>query len=452
MGNVNDAVNSSQQRSPGADGNAQAEAQGPLQLQLAALQCEVAALRQAVRDKEALEVTVSQLREANQNLVLAAINAQTRGDDAEEANRRQGEFVAMLAHELRNPLAPIGMAAALLARTPDASHQLLGFAKIIGRQVEHMSHLLDDLLDASRISSGKITLSLAPVPLAQVIEQVVETIGPRLRERGQVLSVSLPEQPVVLHGDKVRLAQVFTNLLGNASKYTGEGGSIEIAAGLAGDQVVVTVSDNGSGIAPELLPLVFELFTQGPRTLARSEGGLGVGLHVVRNLVGMHGGQVDGYSAGVGMGSTFTVTLPLSEELPAQGRARVPARTDEPLSILLVEDNLDACETLRHLLTMEGHHVHTAHDGNSGLESAKAGKYDVLICDIGLPGVDGLELIKLLRSSGPGRGPYAIALSGYCHAEDRSRALDAGFDHYCVKPASPGALLSLVTSRQRRRG
>jgi signal transduction histidine kinase len=453
MGNVSGEVNNSQQRSLGAAGSSQVEAQGPLQQQIALLQQEMAALRKAVQDKAALEETVAQLREANQNLVLAAVSAQTRRDDAEDANRRQNEFVAMLAHELRNPLAPIGMAATLLARTPDVTPQMLGFAQVIGRQVAHMTHLLDDLLDASRISSGKITLSPEPVLLSEVLEQALETIGPRIRERDQTLSVQLPEERVVLHGDKVRLGQVFTNLLGNASKYTGEGGAIAIRAAREGDQVVVTISDNGIGIAPDLLPHVFDLFTQGPRSLARSEGGLGVGLHVVRNLVGMHGGEVEAHSGGLGLGSSFTVTLPVSDEpLPNQASARAPLRSGQPLAVLLIEDNLDACETLRQLLAMEGHQVRFAHDGNAGLAAAMADKFDVLVCDIGLPGLDGLELIKHLRSSVHGRLPFAIAVSGYCQPEDRSRALDAGFDHYCVKPVSPDTLLALLASRHRRPG
>jgi signal transduction histidine kinase/CheY-like chemotaxis protein len=452
MGNVSGEVISSQQRSLGADGS-QVEAQGPLQQQIAFLQQEMAALKKAVQEKADLEEAVAQLREANQNLVLAAVSAQTRRDDAEDANRRQNEFVAMLAHELRNPLAPIGMAAALLARTPDVTPQMLGFAQVIARQVTHMTHLLDDLLDASRISSGKITLSPEPVLLSEVLEQGLETIGPRIRERNQSLSVHLPAQAAVLHGDKVRLGQVFTNLLGNASKYTPEGGRIAIRASLEGDQVVVTISDNGIGIAAELLPHVFDLFTQGPRSLARSEGGLGVGLHVVRNLVDMHGGKVEVRSSGLGTGSAFTVTLPVSEEpLPSHAAARAPVRHGQPLAVLLIEDNVDACETLRQLLAIEGHHVRMAHDGNTGLAAAMADKYDVVVCDIGLPGLDGLELIKHLRSSVHGRRPFAIAVSGYCQPEDRSRALEAGFDHYCVKPVSPETLLALLASRQRQPG
>jgi signal transduction histidine kinase/ActR/RegA family two-component response regulator len=454
MGHVHDARTSSQQRSTSESGSVQSEARGPMQLQLTALQDEVAALRQVAGEKAALEATLAQLREANQNLVLATVSAQTGRDDAEEANRRQTEFLAMLAHELRNPLAPIGMAAALIARTQGATPQLLDLAQVIGRQVAHMSHLLDDLLDAARISSGTVTLSLEPVLLSEVVALAVETLASRMRERDQQFSVSLPDQAVVLHGDKVRLVQVFTNLLANASKYTDNGGSIHLAATLSGDQVQLTFQDNGSGIPPDLLPHIFDLFTQGPRSLARSEGGLGVGLNVVRNLVEMHGGRVDAASPGAGLGSTFSVTLPVTDATPAARKA--PSSTSAAargLKLLLIEDNVDACDTLGHLLAMEGHEVRSAHDGKSGLAAAIAGGYDVLICDIGLPGIDGLELIASLRRAPNGQRPYAIALSGYCQSEDRLRALDAGFDHYCVKPASADFLLGLLASApcQRRR-
>jgi CheY-like chemotaxis protein len=273
-----------------------------------------------------------------------------------------------------------------------------------------------------------------------------------MRERDQQFSVSLPDQAVVLHGDKVRLVQVFTNLLANASKYTDNGGSIHLAATLSGDQVQLTFQDNGSGIPPDLLPHIFDLFTQGPRSLARSEGGLGVGLNVVRNLVDMHGGRVDAASPGAGLGSTFSVVLPVTDATPAARKA--PSSTSAAargLKLLLIEDNVDACDTLGHLLAMEGHEVRSAHDGKTGLAAAIAGGYDVLICDIGLPGIDGLELIASLRRAPNGHRPYAIALSGYCQAEDRLRAIDAGFDHYCVKPASADFLLGLLASAQCQR-
>ncbi|MFS2214739.1 sensor histidine kinase, partial [Telluria sp. Tellsp104] len=254
----------------------------------------------------ALEEDVARLREANENLVLATFNAEDQREDAEAVNRRQNEFLAMLAHELRNPLSPLAMAASLLERDAGAAPQQLRLASVITRQVDHMARLLDDLLDAARLSSGKIRLAVETLALADVLRHAVETVQPRILERGQALDVELPATAVAVEGDKVRLAQVFTNLLGNASKYTGDGGRLRLAAHADPDQIVVTISDDGTGIAPEVLPYIFDLFTQGPRSLARSEGGLGVGLNVVRNLVGMHRGTVEAHSDGPGRGSRFT--------------------------------------------------------------------------------------------------------------------------------------------------
>jgi len=413
------------------------------------LEDELARLREAVREKEALEATVTRLREANEHLVVAAINAQGSRDDAEATNRRQNEFLAMLAHELRNPLVPISMSAMLLERSSDASPQLLNFSKVIRRQVDHMARLLDDLLDAARISSGKITLSLEPMPISNAIDQALETVLPRIRERGQHLYLNMPEKPAGTRGDRVRLTQVFTNLIGNASKYTGDGGNVYVDVVVETGEVVVAVRDNGTGIAPEVLPHIFDLFTQGPRSLARSEGGLGVGLNVVRNLVSMHGGTVKAKSEGPGQGSRFVVRLPacaLAGNAPPPEAAA--AQPSGRCRVLLVEDNIDACETLKAFLELEAHDVTMAHDGKAGLDAMLAHDYDVVVCDIGLPGMDGLEVLARLRASGKGAQPVAIGLSGYGQAEDRSRALAAGFDHYLVKPVSPDALLALVAARR----
>jgi signal transduction histidine kinase/CheY-like chemotaxis protein len=443
MGHVQDeALGKTPERVP----SDQPEPDAPLYTRIAALEQELAVLRRVAEEKAALEHTLAQLREANQNLVVAAMHAQTSRDDAEAANRRQTEFLAMLAHELRNPLAPIRMAATLLERAASAMPQHLGLSQVIGRQVDHMARLLDDLLDAARISSGKIMLAVQPVTLAEIVEQAVETVSPRVRERGQGLVVTLPGTPVILVADKVRLTQVFTNLLANASKYTAEQGSVRLTAACKDGEVVVIVEDNGYGIAAELLPHIFDLFTQGPRSLARSEGGLGVGLNVVRNLVGMHGGRVDAFSAGPGLGSTFTVVLPVSAEVPPELVAPLPRERSAALRLLLVEDNVDACDTLQRFLAMEGHDVQVAYDGKAGLAAACAGDFDAVICDIGLPLLDGLELIAQLRGAANERRPYAIALSGYCQPEDRSRALDAGFDDYCVKPVDPDELLGMLAS------
>ena len=416
------------------------------------LEDELARLRESLREKEALEATVERLREANEHLVVAAINAQGSRDDAEATNRRQNEFLAMLAHELRNPLVPISMSAMLLERSSDASPQLLNFSKVIRRQVDHMARLLDDLLDAARISSGKITLSLEPMPVSHAIDQALETVLPRIRERGQHLYLNMaqdPAEPAGTRGDRVRLTQVFTNLIGNASKYTGDGGNVYVDVTVEPGEVVVAVRDNGTGITPEVLPHIFDLFTQGPRSLARSEGGLGVGLNVVRNLVSMHGGTVKAESGGLGQGSRFVVRLPLcalaSSAPPAEAMATQPSNC---CRVLLVEDNIDACETLKAFLELEAHDVTMAHDGKAGLDAMLAHDYDVVVCDIGLPGMDGLEVLSRLRASGKAAQPLAIGLSGYGQAEDRSRALAAGFDHYLVKPVSPDALLALVAPRR----
>ena len=418
-----------------------------------ALENELDTLRaQARRDAEeraALEVSFAALREANEHLVLATFNAEDLRQDAEAANRRQNEFLAMLAHELRNPLAPISMAASLLGNVSGASAQLDKLSRVIGRQVDHMARLLDDLLDAARISSGKIKLALEPLALADVLRHAVETVQPRIAERGQVLDLALPPQAVAVEGDRVRLAQVFTNLLGNASKYTGDGGRLRVAAHVEAESIVVTVEDNGTGIAPDVLPYIFDLFTQGPRSLARSEGGLGVGLNVVRTLVGMHGGKVEAHSDGNGHGSRFTVRLPRGAGVPVAPEQATPAQAPARRRVLLVEDNPDACATLADILTTQGHEVTCAQDGHAGLALALDGPWDVIVCDIGLPGLDGFALMDKLRTwqkerRAPGRGPYAIALTGYGQPDDEARGLAAGFDRYLVKPVGAQALLALV--------
>jgi signal transduction histidine kinase len=389
----------------------------------------------------------AQLREANAHLVMATVNAQSLQDEAEAANRRQNEFLAMLAHELRNPLAPISMAAAMLERMPQPSPELATLHGVISRQVEHMARLLDDLLDAARISSGKITLAVAPLALGDVVERALETVQPRISERRQQVELDLHDPALALDGDRVRLTQVLSNLLGNASKYTQDGGTIALRSEACGLGVRLVISDNGTGIGAEVLPHIFDLFTQGPRSLARSEGGLGVGLNVVRNLVQMHGGTVQAHSDGVGQGSRFIIELPVSAAgtAPAADEAVTSAPHGE-CKVLLIEDNVDVCDTLKSFLLLDQHAVTAAYDGRSGLALALAEPFDVLICDIGLPQLDGLEVIAQLRAQQPERRVYAIALSGYGQPEDRARALAAGFDEYLVKPVRPDSLLDLVAA------
>jgi len=416
---------------------------GTLALRLAALERENGQLR---GDLAASLALTASLREANEHLVLAAVDAQTSRDDAEETNRRQNEFLAMLAHELRNPLVPISVSASLLERSQVGVGTLERLTGVIQRQVGHMARLLDDLLDAARLSSGKITLAIEPLRLAELIEHAAETVMPRVRERGQELVIAPLKDVHVVEGDRVRLTQVFTNLLSNASKYTQDGGRIAVAARAdRADSVAITIDDNGSGMSDETIGRAFDLFTQGPRSLARSEGGLGVGLNVVRNLVTMHGGSVGAASRGLGQGSTFTVRLPLSRAAAPANAAPGPVlAAGAARRILLVEDNADASDVLRMLLEAEGHQVEIAADGHIGLALALEGRFDAIVCDIGLPGLDGLELMARLRAAPVAVRPLTIALSGYGQPQDRERALAAGFDRYLVKPVAPGVLIEML--------
>lgn len=420
--------------------------------ELARLTEEVARLRTVETERDALLAQTQLLCGANENLVLATFDAQTLRDEAEAANQRQNEFLAMLAHELRNPLAPISMAGSMLAKMPSPSTQLLSVQKIIERQVTHLSRLLDDLLDAARINSGKITLVRSPIVLADQLLSAMETVQLRVNERGQRLELHVPSEDIMLYGDSVRLAQVFSNLLVNASKFTQDGGKIVLSAWVAGDKVMITVADNGAGMSSEVIPNIFSLFTQGPRSLARSEGGLGVGLNVVRNVVEMHGGTVEASSPGPGHGSVFTLILPL----PVAAAPRAVSAQEEEQGrhshrILLVEDNRDASEMLSMFLRSEGHTVVTAFDGPTGLATAYAQYFDVLVCDIGLPGIDGYSLIRTLRDTFGKKVPFAIAASGYGQIEDRARAIAAGFEQYLVKPIDVDALLNLIESAPPRR-
>jgi signal transduction histidine kinase/ActR/RegA family two-component response regulator len=408
---------------------------------LAQLEHENARLR---RELDASTTLALSLREANEHLVLAAVDAQTSRDDAEDTNRRQNEFLAMLAHELRNPLVPISVSAGLLERGPVASLPLGRLTAVIQRQVDHMARLLDDLLDAARLSSGKITLAIEPLRLAEVLEHAAETIMPRVRERSQSLTINHDERDPVVDGDRVRLTQVFTNLLNNASKYTQDGGQVTVNV-RCDDGIAVTIADNGAGMSDETIGRAFELFTQGPRTLARSEGGLGVGLNVVRNLVSMHSGSVTAGSDGPGQGSTFIVRLPQSSADAPRAPTAVPVHTASATRrILVIEDIVDAADVLRMLLELEGHQVEIAAEGHAGLALALEGRFDAIVCDIGLPGIDGLELMTRLRAAQPVPRPLTVALSGYGQPSDRARALAAGFDRYLVKPVASAALVEAL--------
>jgi PAS domain S-box-containing protein len=368
-----------------------------------------------------------------------------------EADRQKNDFLAMLAHELRNPLAPLRNGVYLLQaavpQTPDAQ-QVLGMME---RQVKHLVRMVDDLLDVSRISRGTIDLRKGPLDLAGVVAQAVETCRPFLEARGHQLTVSLPAEPLRLEADPTRLAQVIGNLLNNSAKYTPEGGHVWLTAAGEGDEVVVRVRDDGAGLPDELLPTkIFEPLTQATRTLARSEGGLGIGLTLVRNLVELHGGRVEAHSKGPGRGSEFVVRLPAAgRPLPAGSPEGARATGDGPTRgrrILLVEDNRDVADSLALLLGVKGHEVRTAYDGLEALDAARAFRPDAVLLDIGLPNLDGLEVARRLRQEPGLAGALLVALSGYGTEEDHRRSRESGCDAHLVKPVDPEVLLGVLAA------
>jgi len=380
-----------------------------------------------------------------------------------DADRRKDEFLAMLAHELRNPLAAVVSAAAVLRSLDSDDARLRRQGEVIARQSRHMARLLDDLLDVSRITQGRIELRTQPVDLAAVVEQVVAGSRPLIEERGHEFVVTLPPAPLRLMADPARLEQVLANLLNNAAKYTPAGGRIAVSVRREGAEAVVRVRDTGAGISPELLPRVFDLFTQAERTLARSEGGLGIGLTMVKRLVEMHDGRVTAHSDGPGCGSEFVVCFPLLEEAEELRPTNGGSLPHPPLSggpapkrVLVVEDNRDAAETLGDLLELWGLHVTVARDGEEALRQAAAFQPDLVLLDIGLPGMDGYEVARRLRdvedaglppspSTGRPTPVRLVALTGYGHEEARQRAQQAGFDHHLTKPVDPTSLRELVT-------
>jgi CheY-like chemotaxis protein len=399
-------------------------------------------------DQASLDELVAKLRSANESLVVASVRAQDLQEEAEAVNHRQKEFLSMLAHELRNPLAPISIAAEMLERISGAHPQLPYIQQVISRQIMHMKRLLEDLLDASRVATGKINLIASPLLLHEVLQSAAEIAKPSLDARSQALVIDLPKLPIVVVGDAVRLAQVFSNLLLNASKYTPRPDPITVSARLVAGAVEVSVRDSGVGIDPHIQPYIFDLFTQAPRTLDRADGGLGIGLSMVRTLVQMHGGAVCVESAGEGRGSEFTVTLPTSADsvLAPAPASEVPAVVARACRILIIEDHVDGNEALNHFLSDEGHAVDSAFDGKQGLAMAIDGAYDVVFCDIGLPGLDGYEVMKQLREHNPLHLPYAVAMTGYDQDSYRDLARSSGFNQFLVKPVPLNEVLDIVAT------
>ncbi|VTU39775.1 hybrid sensor histidine kinase/response regulator [Variovorax sp. PBL-E5] len=398
--------------------------------------------------RSTVEADSGDLREANEHLVMATLAAGELEEATQKSKRQQDEFLAMLAHELRNPLAPIRSAAALLERLDTVDPRLTTISEVIHRQVEHMARLLDDLLDASRVTSGRVTLQRKTTKVGDFVDQAVEMYRGLTDAQHQHLTLDMPVSPMYVDGDPARLAQIIGNLLHNAAKYTPQGGAIALSARPERDTVVIRVTDNGSGIAAETLPHIFDLFAQEERSLSRSQGGLGIGLTVVRSMVERHGGTVQARSAGLGAGSEFTVILPRVEKIDEPALAPVPALKPAFVSarILLVDDNVDAGVLLRMLLEMSGYEVEVALDGVGALDAFENQRSQIVVCDIGLPGMNGYEVAKRLRQrcAGSESSPLLIALTGYESPEDHKRALAAGFDHHVAKPVDFEVLLRLI--------
>jgi len=427
---------------------------------LAATNRQLAAAHAKLRDENTRE-----LQKLNRTLELA--NTQLVSEIAErkraesllrEAARRKDEFISILAHELRNPLAAMQSGVDLLSQPKLAERMLPWASELLGRQLKHLTRLIDDLLDVSRVSNGRVQLKRERLDLRQVIEHSFDAARSLIEEKGHALTVALPDEPVYVDGDSVRLTQVFGNLLTNAAKYTPNGGTIKLTVETEddGSTVAVRVKDDGEGIAPDMLERVFELFTQAHTPDSRTHTGLGIGLALVRNLVEMHGGYVNAASDGPGCGAEFTVRLPLAET-PAAARAAEPAEAAgaaassaaQPgpigLKLLIIDDNVDLAHALSTYLENTWHQdVRVAHTGKAGLEAAERFGPDAVLLDIGLPDLDGFEVAQRLRKDlGLERMPL-LALSGFSSDEDRERAAAAGFDRYFVKPVQFDALMGAI--------
>ena len=372
-------------------------------------------------------------------------------EEIRRTDRQKNEFLSMLAHELRNPLAPIRNAVQILGIRAPLEPDMQWVREVIERQVTQMVRLVDDLLDVSRLTSGKIRLHQQAISLSTVVEHAMEASRPLVETHRQQLAISLPRDVIWIHGDLARLSQVLTNLLNNAAKYTEEGGNIWLSAKLEDEWVVVLVRDTGIGIPPHLLEDVFDLFTQVDRTLDRSQGGLGIGLTLVRQLVVMHGGTVEARSEGIGCGAEFIIRLPLlKDRATVQPEApTVEDNSSEPTRVLVVDDNADSADTLARLLRMAGHKVQVAYDGPTGLDLARTFQPEVLMLDIGLPGMDGYTVAQRVRQLDSCKPAMIIAVSGYGQPKDELRSRQSGFDHFLVKPVDFRVVQSLLLNGNR---
>lgn len=398
---------------------------------------------------------VSPIRDSDPPEFVKIARDLTRRKEMEEAlkdaDRRKNEFLATLAHELRNPLAPIRSGLDLLKRAGYDRRIIARTLRVIERQTDQIVHLVDDLLDISRITQGKIKLKPERVELGAVVRKAVEDSRGASRAKAQLLSLEVPEQPILLDADETRIEQVFFNILNNAVKYTHRGGRISVVMETADAEAVVTVTDSGIGIPQDKIAGVFEIFSQADDVEEKAHGGLGIGLSVVRSLVEMHGGSVDAFSDGVGKGSVFVIRLPLAASQPTVTKtAKVspketaaPEPPHESKRVLVIDDNRDAVAMLQILLTMEGHEVHAAYDGEEAVREAEEFRPDVCFCDLGLPKLDGFEVARRISVSVP--DALLVSVSGWGQEEDRKRSQQAGFRHHLVKPVKIDQVMELIT-------
>ena len=426
-------------------------AQAHAQLSAAHLNLQAEKTRELENLNASLREAVTGLEAANRALHGEILERARVERQLKEADRLKDEFLAMLAHELRNPLAPIHNAVRIMRMKPVGDTQVEWARDVIDRQAAHLTRLVDDLLDVSRITRGKINIDAKPLDLAAAVARAVETVQPMLMQQKHELQIELPATPLSVMGDLTRVTQIIGNVLGNAVKYTDAGGRIHLSARLDDGMVEIRIRDNGIGIPASMLPTVFDLFSQAGIMDGRSRGGLGIGLALVKRLVEMHGGNVSVHSAGAGRGTEFTIRLPAAvacvwtppsaieatADAPLPGvaaPARPEAGNDAKRRMLLVDDNQDALMSLANLLSLDGHEVRTAADGFLALEAAPEFRPEVAVLDIGMPGMDGYELARRIRSQPWGKNMVLVALTGWGQEGDRRRSKDAGFDSHWVKP------------------
>jgi signal transduction histidine kinase len=405
------------------------------------------------RAKDALEREVAERERAEEGLRQNNLELERRvaerTEALEAADRRKDEFLAALAHELRNPLAPIRAAVEVMRLKGTADAQIENARGVVDRQVEHMTRLIDDLLDLSRITRDRLVLRTSRVQLADVVAAAVETSRPIIEQRGHTLSVDVPNRPVWIEADPARLAQVLSNLLTNAAKYTAHGGRIGIETRVDDREVIIGITDNGIGIPADMLPRIFEMFMQVDRTRGRAGDGLGIGLTLARRLIEMHGGAIDARSEGAGLGSEFSVRLPLpvalEDNLDEIDLVELLPELPHALKVLVVDDNRDAAEMLASMLSAWAQDSVTAFDGPSAIELGARFQPDVVLLDLGMPKMDGYETARRIRALPWGQNCIIAAVTGWGQDADRERSRTAGFDHHLVKPVSPSALRTLLS-------